>query len=123
MIKISPIQISQPYKDRLLFARSTRTGPNANGRKLFSDESTFTQIYSYCRHIRRPANKCYDTKYMVPMAKQAAKVMIWGAVSAAGRASLWIMPKDTTINGKVYLGVLRQASKLYADPWNDIFSA
>jgi len=60
---------------------------------------------------------------MVPMAKQAAKVMIWGAVSAAGRASLWIMPKDTTINGKVYLGVLRQASKLYADPWNDIFSA
>jgi len=33
--------------------------------------------------------------------------MIWGAVSVAGRAGMWIMPKDTTINGKVYLGILK----------------
>ena len=44
---------------------------------------------------------------MVPTVKMAAKVMIWGAVSVAGRAGMWIMPKDTTINGKVYLGILK----------------
>jgi len=44
---------------------------------------------------------------MVPTVKMAAKIMIWGAVSVAGRAGMWIMPKDTTINGKVYLGILQ----------------
>ena len=39
--------------------------------------------------------------------KQAAKVMVWGSVSAKGRGALWIMPKDTTINGRVYLDILR----------------
>ena len=34
--------------------------------------------------------------------------MVVGAVSGAGRAGLWIMPKNTTINGNVYLDILKQ---------------
>jgi len=94
--------------DRLLFCKKYQNWTKREWENvMFSDESTFTQFYSYCRHVRRPPNKRYDTKYMVPTVRQAAKVMIWGAVSAAGRAGLWIMPKNTTINGKVYLGVLQ----------------
>ena len=30
---------------------------------LFSDESTFTQFYSFSRHVRRPVGKKHDTRY------------------------------------------------------------
>ena len=36
--------------------------------------------------------------------------MIWGAISAKGRSCfcLWLMPKGTTINSKVYLKILKE---------------
>ena len=34
--------------------------------------------------------------------------MIWGAISARGRCGLWFMPEGQTINGKVYLDVLKE---------------
>jgi hypothetical protein len=40
--------------------------------------------------------------------KQAPKVMVWGSMSGfGGRGGLWIMPKNTTINGETYLGILK----------------
>ena len=34
--------------------------------------------------------------------------MIWGAISSRGHAGLWFMPKGTTINGTVYLEILKE---------------
>jgi len=96
-------------RDRLTFCRKYEKWTSSDWEKvLFSDESTFTQFYSFCRHVRRPPGKRFSEKYMVPSVKQAPKVMVWGAVSAAGRAGLWFMPKDTTIAGAVYLNVLKE---------------
>lgn len=102
--RLSPKNIA----DRLVFCRKYEKWTAADWEKvLFSDESTFTQFYSFCRHVRRPPGQRNNEKYMVPTVKQAPKVMIWGAMSANGRAGLWFMPKDTTINGQVYLQILK----------------
>lgn len=96
-------------RDRLIFCRKFRNWtPDQWEHVMFSDESTFTQFYSFCRHVRRPPKERHNPRYIIPTVKQAPKVMVWGAVSGAGRAGLWIMPKNTTINGKVYLDVLKQ---------------
>jgi hypothetical protein len=34
--------------------------------------------------------------------------MIWGAMSAFGRAGLWFMPPNSTINGTAYLQILQE---------------
>ena len=41
--------------------------------------------------------------------------MIWGAMSASGRAGLWFMPSDTTITGQVYLNILKEKLQPFMD--------
>ena len=36
-----------------------------------------------------------------------ADIMIWAAICAGGRSALWFMPEGTSINGTVYLEVLK----------------
>lgn len=96
--------------DRLAFCRKYSTWSAEQWEKvLFSDESTFTQFYSFCRHVRRPVGQRFNPRYTVATVKQAPKVMVWGCVSGAGgRGGLWVMPKNTTINGTVYLNILKE---------------
>lgn len=95
--------------DRLRFCKKYQSWTATDWEAvMFSDEATCTQFYSYCRHIRRPPKRRYDQKYVIPVVKQAPKVMVWGAMTAAGRAGLWIMPPNTTVNGAVYLDILKQ---------------
>jgi transposase len=101
--KLSPKNI----RDRIAFCQKYRQWTPAQWKQvMFSDETTFTQFYSFCRHVRRPPNQRHNPKYVIPTVKQAPKVMVWGAVSGSGRAGIWIMPKNTTINGAVYLSIL-----------------
>lgn len=103
--RLSPKNVA----DRVAFCRKYEKWSVSDWEKvLFSDESTITQFYSFCRHVRRPPGKRFNEKYMVASVKQAPKVMVWGAMSVLGRAGLWFMPKDTTINGAVYLGILKE---------------
>jgi transposase len=74
---------------------------------IFSNESTFTQFSSSTRHVRRPFGQRYNTRYVVPTVRQAPTTMVWGCFSGRGRGALWFMPKNTTMNGTVYLGVLQ----------------
>lgn len=96
-------------QDRLFFCRKYESWtPDQWEHVMFSDESTFTQFYSICHNIRRPRNARYNPRYTVPCVKQAPKVMIWGSISGhGGRGGLWVMPKGITINGKVYLGIVK----------------
>jgi len=75
---------------------------------LFSDESTFSQFSSYVCHVRRPVNTRYKARYVVPTVKQAPTVMIWGSFRGNGCGGLWFLPKNTTINGAVYLSILQE---------------
>ena len=74
---------------------------------MFSDESTFSQFHCYARHVHRPSGERYNPRYVVPTVKQAPTSMVWGCFSGRGRGALWFMPKNTTINGAVYLGILQ----------------
>jgi transposase len=74
----------------------------------FSDESTFSQFSSYVRSVRRPPRQRYNMRYVVPSVKQAPTTMVWSCFSGRGRGALWFMPKNTTINGAVYLGILQE---------------
>ena len=74
---------------------------------IFSDESTFSQFSSYTRHVRRPINQRYNTRYIVPTVNQAPTTMVWACFSGRGRGALWFMPKNTTINAAVYLGIVK----------------
>lgn len=96
--------------DRLAFCRKYSTWTAEQWKKvLFSDESTFTQFYAFCRHVRRPKGERFNPRYTVATVKQAPKVMVWGCVSGAGgRGGLWVMPKNSTINGLVYLNILKE---------------
>ena len=57
--------------------------------------------------MRRPLKQWDNPRYIVPTVKNASKVMIWAAICAGGRHGLWFMPEGTSINGIVYLEVLK----------------
>ena len=52
-------------------------------------------------------------RYVVPTVKQAPTTMVWGCFSGRGRGALWFMPKNSTINGAVYLGILQDKLQLH----------
>ena len=96
-------------KDRIRFCKQYRNWtPQQWERVMFTDESTFTQFHNYCQHVRRPAGKRFDSKYVIPVVKMAPKVMVWGSVSAYGRGALWFLPPKTSMTGPVYLQVIQE---------------
>ena len=74
---------------------------------MFLDETLVSQFYVFCRCVRRPLKQRDNPHYIVPTVKNASKVMIWAAICAGGRNGLWFMPEGTSINGTVYLDVLK----------------
>ena len=103
-----PRLTAKNIKDRLRFCRMYRHWTSDNWMKvLFSDESTFSQFRSYVRHVRRPTNQPYNTRYVIPSVRQAPTTMVWGSFSGTGRGGLWFMPKNTMINGQKYLSILK----------------
>jgi transposase len=104
-----PALTAKNIRDRLGFCNKYRHW-TANQWKsvMFSDESMISQFYAFTRHVRRPADTRFSERYIVPTVKNAPKVMVWGAISAKGRSGLWFMPEGTTMNGAVYLDVLKE---------------
>ena len=102
--KLSPKNIA----DRLAFCNKYQAWTLEQWKQvMFSDESQISQFYAFCRHVRRPPNKRNSPRYIIPTVKNAAKVMVWGAICANGGCGLWFMP-GTSINGAVYLKVLKE---------------
>jgi len=94
--------------DRLAFCRKYQGWTGEQWRQvIFSDESQISQFYAFCRHVRRPPNQRNNPRYIVPTVRNAPKVMVWGAICAGGVSGLWLMPDGQTINGSVYLEVLK----------------
>lgn len=96
-------------KDRIAFCKKYQNWTKDMWQKvMFSDESTFSQFSSYVRNVRRPRNQRYNMRYVVPTVKQAPTTMVWGSFAGSGRGGIWFMPKNTTITGAVYLGILQE---------------
>ena len=74
---------------------------------MFSDESQIFQFYAFCRHIRRPHNKRYSPRYIIPTV-ECCKSYGRGAICANERCGLWFMLEGTFINGTVYLKELKK---------------
>lgn len=76
---------------------------------LFSDESTFTQFYSFVPYVRRPVGRRFELQYCVGSVKQSKKVMVWGCFSGkGGRGGLWFARDGETINAAVYQNILAE---------------
>ena len=82
---------------------------------IFSEETLVSQFYAFCRHVRRPLKKRDNPRYIVPTVKNASKVLIWAAICAGGRNGLWFMSEGTSINGTVYLEVLKSKVPLFME--------
>ena len=82
---------------------------------MFSDKTQVSRFYAFCRHVRRPPKQRQNPHNIVPTVKNAPKVMVWGAIAAAGRSGLWFVPDGTTINRMVYLEVLKERVPLFMD--------
>ena len=96
-------------KDRKTFCQRYKNWTGENWSKvLFSDETCIKQFNVTNNFVRRPKNCRYMPKYTVSSVKAPVYCMVWGAISAKGRGSLWIMPKNTAINRKVYLDVMKE---------------
>ena len=95
-------------KDRMAFCHKYKNWTEDQWiNVMFSDESTFSQFSSYVRHVRRPPGQRYNLRYVVRTVKQALTVMVWACFSGRGCGGIWFMPKNTTINGAVYLKILK----------------
>jgi hypothetical protein len=75
---------------------------------MFSDELTFQLVNSREATVRRPSTiSWYLQKYIIPMVKHSASVMIWGCFSGTwGKGGLYFLPKNQTMNRQRYLTVL-----------------
>lgn len=74
---------------------------------MFSDESVFRQFGNFKTTVRRPpGSSAFSPQYVVPTVKHPPSVMVWGAFSARGRAGLYFLEKNTTMNANRYIDVL-----------------
>jgi len=104
-----PALSAKNIKDRLAFCNKYRQWTADQWKRvMLSDERTISQFYAFARHVRRPPKQRFCSRYIVPTVKNAAKLMVWGAISAKGIGGLWFMPEGTTINAAVYLGILKE---------------
>lgn len=95
--------------DRLKFCRDHQHWTVADWRKvLFSDETLIRQFNPSTQGVRRPKNERYNPRFVVPTVKNSPSIMVWGSISAEGRAGLHIMPSGQSVNAKYYLNILQE---------------
>jgi hypothetical protein len=97
-----PLLTEKMTAKRLKFAKKYRHFTKEDWAKvMYSDESTFKCLRSTRTIIRRPqGSNRYDSHYTVKTVKHPDSVMVWGSFSETlGRAGLYFLPKNTTMNG------------------------
>jgi transposase len=76
---------------------------------MFSDESTFRIVNSRSVTVRRAKASRYKSKFTISTVKHAASVIFWGFYSGkVGREGLYFLPKNKTMNGERYKGVMEE---------------
>lgn len=47
-------------------------------------------------------------RYIITTVRQAPTIMVWGSFSGNGRAGLYFLPKNTSVNAQKYISVLEE---------------
>ena len=104
-----PLLSAKNIRDRIAFCKHSQHWTVEQWKKvLFSDETLIKQFQTAKSYVRRPSGCRYESKYTVSTVKNSSSVMVWGAISGQGRGGLWIMPKNSTITGQMYLSILQE---------------
>ena len=75
---------------------------------MFSDKTQVSYFYAFSRNIPLPPNKRDCQRYIIPTGKNAAKLMVWGAIYEKKRCGLSFMSEGTSNNGTAYPDVLKE---------------
>ena len=77
---------------------------------MFSDETQIKQFNPNKCNVHHPANERYNPKYMYifPAVKSCPSIMVWGAITANGRAGVHLVPKGETIIAEKYLQIIEE---------------
>ncbi len=106
--------VAKNIRNRIAFCKHYQHWTVEQWKKvLFSDETLIKQFQTAKSFVRRPSGCRYESKYTVSTVKNSPSVMVWGAISGQGRGGLWIMPKNSTITGQVYLSILQEKLPLF----------
>lgn len=104
-----PMLSKKNVRDRIAFCKKYAHWTIDQWRNVVcADETTLTQHATFKACVRRPPGTRFSPKYTLPTVKNAPKIMVWGAIAARGRCGLWFMPPGTTVNGGVYLNILKE---------------
>ena len=117
-----PLLTKKMKKKRLQFAKNYLHFTAEDWSKvMYSDESTFRCIRSIKGKVRRlVGSDRFDSRYTIKTVKHPDSVMVWACFTgSAGRGGLFFLPKNQTMNGKRYQGVLEN----HLLPWMERFGA
>lgn len=106
---LKPLLTLKMKAKRLKFARAySHFTKEMWSKVMFSDESTFRVMRCTRRTVRRPEGSSrFDSRFTVKTVKHPDSVMVWGCFTGAvGRGGLYFLPKNVTMNGERYQGVL-----------------
>jgi hypothetical protein len=106
-----PLLTDKMKMKRLAFAKKYLNWSEKQWKNvMFSDESTFGIVNSRSVTVRRAKTMDrYKSKYTISTIKHAAGVMVWGCYSGEfSRGSLYFLPKNKTMNGERYKGVMEE---------------
>lgn len=96
-------------KDRLAFAKKYQHWTVEQWRKvIFSDETIVRQFENLKPRVRRPPGQRFNNRYVCPTVKHSPAIMVWGCISAEGRGGLSLIPQGKTVNGSMYLDILKE---------------
>jgi hypothetical protein len=99
---MKPLLTEKMKAKRLKFAKKYQHFTKEDWAKvMYSDKSTFKCLRSTRTTIMRPqGSNRYDSCCTVKTVKHPDSVMVWGSLSGAlGRAGLYFLQKNTTMNG------------------------
>ena len=108
---------SEMAKKRLEFAKRFLNYSKDDWDKVMY-ESTIEQFGFRTKTVRRPANQRINPRYIVQAMKHPGKQMIWASMSSKGIGGLHFLTPGTTMNGKVYLDMLKEKLQVHMELHN-----
>lgn len=109
-----PLLSAKNIRDRISFCRAHRHWTEDDwSAVLFTDESAIRQFNPVAIRVRRPENQRFNVRYTQPVVKHSPSLMVWGGITAQGRAGLHFMPPNVTVNSQRYLQILKEKLQLW----------
>lgn len=113
-----PTLTKEMKKKRLKFcAKYKDWTPDQWKKVIFSDESSFKCVRASARTVRRPPkSNRYDPRYTIKTVTHSLSLMVWGSFSGEhGAGELFFLEPKQTMNGDVYLDVLKDYLHCFFD--------